>query len=501
MPFGIAARREKRQMKKIILLLFMLTKLIYSQEIHLRTVPLAAGNQGDFYPSLFRGMGNLSIAFDDPISDPLINPAKIYKLEGLRLFFSPTRNTWSNEDGRAVSTSSGSAKYTGTAINSMPFGLFMNKDNFFTGGVVSYQSYSSERSIPNYGLNSNLKSDVGNNVFLFGLLGAYFPELKLSVGGSVSWSELDAMDGVNLLYPGSNDIKQYGRSLDYKIGFLGELSERDQLEFVIARTTYKSSHEVTYGLPYLWYEGNWISQYRTELNKDESKGWIIHTKYSNSINDEVKVGAIFTVNWKEHSKIPNYALANIPRDPGSSTAYNIGIGIVNSGKRTTLGFEYIYEPMTSYTWAEAGENNPSFPLSFKTVENFFDFYNHIIRGGIYTHTDINWLDYRLGIQLYFNKYNLQQNDNILNSSRTVNESWLETTLCGGLTANISGFQILYSLQIILGNGIVGSENNLVWLADAAMRSESDFLIAPNGSLVVDEIPLVTQQISFVYNLK
>jgi hypothetical protein len=497
----IAARREKRQMKKIILLLFMLTELIYSQEIHLRTVPLAASNQGDFYPSLSRGMGNLSIAFDDPLSDPLINPAKTYKLEGLRLFFSPTRNTWSNEDGQAVSTSSGLAKYTGTAINSMPFGLFMKKENFFTGGIVSYQSYSSERSIPNGWLNNNTKNDIGNNIYLLGLVGAYFPELKLSVGCSVSWSELDAMDGVNLLYPGSYDIKQYGRSLNYKIGFLGELSKRDQLEFVIARTTFKSFHEVTYGLPYLWYEDNWISQYRTELNKDESKGWVIHTKYNNSINDEVKVGVIFTINWKEHPKIPNYALANIPRDPGSSTAYNIGIGIVKSGERTLLGFEYIYEPMTSYTWAEAGEGNPSFPLSFRTVENFFDFYNHIFRGGIYTHTDISWLDYRLGIQLYFNKYNLKQNDNILNTSRTVNENWLETTICGGLTINISGFQILYSLQVILGNGIVGSENNFVWPADAAIRSESDFIIAPYASLVVDEIPLVTQQISFVYNLK
>lgn len=474
---------------------------IYSQEINLRTVPLIAVNQSNFYPSLSGGMGNLSIAFDDPLADPLVNPAKASKLGELELFFSPTRNTWSNEDGRAVYTSSGSAKYRGTAIISMPFGLYLKKDNFFTGGIISYQSYSSDRSIPNNWLNDNTKSDIGNNVYLFGLIGMYIPELRLSVAGSVSWIELHAIDGVNLLYPGSYDIKQYGKSLDYKIGFTGEPSKREQLEFVIARTTFKSFHEVTYNFPFWFYTDSWISGYRIESNKDESNGWVIHTKYKNLVSNKVKVGAIFTVNWKEHPKIPNYALANIPRDPGSSTAYNIGVGIVDSGKRTTLGFEYIYEPMTSYTWADAGMDNPSFPPSFKTVENFFDFYNHIIRGGIYTHTDISWLDYRLGIQLHFNNYYLKQNDNILNTNRAVHENWIETTLCGGLTINISGFQILYSLQVILGNGIVGSENNFLSPALDAVRNEADFLIAPNGSLVVDGIPLVTQQISFVYNLK
>ncbi len=490
----------KNKILTILLFSLIFITSIYSQEINLRTVPLVAGNQTDFYPSLSRGMGNLSVAYDDPLTDPLVNPAKASKLGELEFFFSPTRNTWSNEDGREVYTSSGSAKYMGTAINSMPFGLYLKKNNFFTGGIISYQSYSSERSIPYYGLNSNTKSDVGNNVYLFGLIGTYIPELKLSVAGSVSWSELRAIDGVNLLYPGSYDIKQYGRSLDYKLGFVGEPSGREQVEFVIARTTFKSSHEVTYNSPYWFWESRIIG-YRTEYNKDESKGWVIHTKYNNSISDEVKIGGIFTVNWKEHPKIPNYALANIPRDPGSSTAYNIGFGVAESGKRTTLGLEYIYEPITSYTWADAGIDNSEFPSSFKTVENFFDFYNHIIRGGIYTHTDVSWLDYRLGIQLYFNNYYLKQNDNILNTSRAVYENWLETTLCGGLTINISGFQILYSLQVILGNGIVGSENNFVWPAADAMRNEADFLIAPNGALTVDDIPLVTQQISFVYNLK
>lgn len=210
---------------------------------------------------------------------------------------------------------------------------------------------------------------------------------------------------------------------------------------------------------------------------------------------------MFTVNWKEHPKIPNYALANLPRDPGNSSAYNIGVGIVRSGERATFGFEYIFEPITSYTWAEAG-TDPYLPASFKTVENFFDFYNHIVRAGLSTHTDFAWLDYRLGVQLHFNKYNLKQNDNVFHTYRKTNESWLETTLCGGLTINLSNFRILYSLEVTLGDGIVGTDGGLITFDNfSSSGSSSDFLIAPYGSLVIDQIPLISQQISFVYNLR
>jgi hypothetical protein len=385
----------------------------------------------------------------------------------------------------------------------MPFGIFLKKDNFFTSASITYQSFSSERTIPGGWLNDQLtKNDIGDNVYLFGLIGTYFPELKLSIAGSISWSDFKAIDGVNLLYPGSFDIKQDGWSINYKLGFLSELTERDQLEFVIGRNIFKSSHEVTFNNPIWFMRDSFIPNvYRTELNKDESNSWVIHTKYNRNLNNEWRIGTIFTVNWKEHPKIPNYSLANIPRDPGNSTAYNIGAGFVHSGERTTIGLEYIYEPISSYTWAEAGENS-SFPSAFKTVENFFVLYNHIIRAGLYSHTDYGWLDFRLGLQLHFNKYDLKQNDNILITSRAADENWLEATLSGGLTAKFSNIQILYSLQIILGNGIVGADGSGIRpiMFDSFVRAESDFLIAPFGNLVVDEVPLVTQQISFVYNL-
>ena len=491
----------KTKILTVVFFFFMLTNLAYSQEIHIRTVPLAASNQSDFQPSLSRGMGNLSIAFDDPLSDPFSNPAKASRLQGVNLFFSPTRNSWSNEEGSILSSNNGSSKYKGTGINSLPFGLFLKKDNFFAGGLIAYQSYSSERSTNNFIWNNLAwhdpeKKDVGDNTYLFGLMGTYIPDLKVSIAGSVSWSDFKALDGVNLLYPGSTDIKQDGWAVNYKFGLTGEISERDQIDFVVGRSIFRSTHEIFYEYP-IW--SDVMYPYREELNKDESNSWVVHTKYNHNINDEWKIGAILIINWKEHPKIPNYSLANIPRDPGNSTAYNLGMGCVYSGERTTLGLEYVYEPITSYTWAEAGENFP-FSSEFKTVENFFDFYNHILRAGLNTRTDYSWLSFRLGAQLHFYKYILKQDDNIRMTSRNADENWLETTLSGGLTFKFSNVQVLYSLQVILGNGMVGTVT--VWPTRFAVEdaARNDFLIAPYGDLVVDEIPLVTQQISLIYNL-
>ena len=52
-----------------------LTKPLFAQWISIRTVPVIASNQGEFQPSIARGMGNLSIAFEDPLADPFVNPA------------------------------------------------------------------------------------------------------------------------------------------------------------------------------------------------------------------------------------------------------------------------------------------------------------------------------------------------------------------------------------------------------------------------------------------
>ncbi|MFQ5798579.1 MAG: hypothetical protein ACE5H0_07785 [Bacteroidota bacterium] len=476
------------------------THLLVAQSIHIRTVPVIASNQSEFHPSLARGMGNLSIAFDDPLADPLVNPAKASLLQGVNLFSAPTRNSWSNEDGRSVFTTRGSSKYPGAAINSIPFGGFFQKGTFFGGGLLAHQGYTAERSSastvsPWGGTSGWIRRDIGSNTYALALFGMRFPNSDVSVAGSFSWAQYGAMDGVNLLYPGSSDIKQYGRTLEYKVGVIAELAERDRLEFVAARNLFRARHEVTFEI----FSGP-VPSFLTETNLDESNGWIMHAGYTRSVNDEWKIGAIVTVDWKDHPKIPNYSLANIPRDPGNSIAYNVGIGAVQYGERSTWGLEYVYEPITSNTWAEAGEVLDSpLPADFKTIENFFDFSNHILRIGAQSETHHDWLQYRLGAQIHYYRYDLNQVDNVLSTSRFQRERWFETTLSGGLNVEFSNVQLMYTLQLILGNGMVGTEAGF-GRTDAVAPS-SDFLVAPSGKLVVDGIPLLTQQLVFVYRLE
>ena len=229
----------------IMSIFILFINILNAQEITIRSIPLISASQEDFQPSFSRGIGNLSIAFDDSIADPFINPAKASRLSGLKLFFSPTRNSWSNEDGTAVNSNFGSDKFTGTRINSLPFGFYLRKDNFFAGGSIAYQSYSSDRTNSNHyfynSLNFNDRNDIGNNTCLFGLIGTCLPDLKVSIAGSFSWSKYSAFDGVNLLYPGSSEINQDGWAVNYKLGLLAEISDKEQIDLVFGRSMFKST--------------------------------------------------------------------------------------------------------------------------------------------------------------------------------------------------------------------------------------------------------------------
>jgi hypothetical protein len=504
---------EEQTMKllmSILVLMYVVGFPARAQWIQIRTVPVVAANQGEFYPSLARGMGNLTFTLDDPLGASFMNPAKASLVNGIVLFSSPTRAGWSNDNGRAVTSTQGSSLYTGTALSSIPFGTLMNFGSVFGGAVVAYQGYKGDRTrqpFPWVGPldvigPSAATTDLGANTFVTGVLGYQTPDKTFAVGASASWGELSAIDGVNLLYPGATDIRQSGKVWDVKLGVLADLPDGDRLEFVAGRGISKATHEVSYPT----FRGPVLGVVK-EMNKDETREWLLHAVYLRPVGEHWKIGGALTVNWKDHPKIPNYALANIPRDPGTSIAYNLGLGIRWSNERSFWGFEYVYEPITVNTWAEAGEQQGgiairTLPPDFKTVENFFDFANHSIRVGHSSISKWEWLEYRLGAQLHFYKYDLHQIDNIAHTARDFSTDWLETTLTGGLTARVGRLRLLYTLQLVLGNGLVGvSAPRFLAAPDGGViRTNFDVLPAPAGELVVDDITLVTHQFVFVYEL-
>ena len=92
-----------------------------AQVIALKTVPLATGDQFLLLPSERLGMGGVSIALDDMLLDPFVNPAKGALIDESVLLGTPTFYGISNQNG---------------AGRSLPFTALFRSDGGF--GAISF---------------------------------------------------------------------------------------------------------------------------------------------------------------------------------------------------------------------------------------------------------------------------------------------------------------------------------------------------------------------------
>ncbi|MCH8961510.1 MAG: FAD-dependent oxidoreductase, partial [Bacteroidetes bacterium] len=190
-------------------------------------------------------------------------------------------------------------------------------------------------------------------------------------------------------------------------------------------------------------------------------GWAVQAGIQQPLDNGWRFGARLAGDWKRHPKIPNYDLMQIPRDPGNSSAYNLGLGLSRTIGQTTYGLDLIYEPIWSHTWADAlddtpigeDEKNGVVRAGEMTVENFFRFDNSILRFGVRQAGDR--FDFGLGLSLHSYRYHLDQEDFVLPLKRKLEENWSEWTLSLGLGYNFTGFQLRYLSLITLGTGRPG----------------------------------------------
>ena len=75
----------KRLLPALCVLLCLPT-FVFGQLISIKTVPVASGDQFMIFPSRNLAMGGVSIALDDPLLDPFVNPAKGVHLQNPLLF-------------------------------------------------------------------------------------------------------------------------------------------------------------------------------------------------------------------------------------------------------------------------------------------------------------------------------------------------------------------------------------------------------------------------------
>lgn len=470
---------------RTILLTALLATPVAAQHISLKTVPISTGEQFLLFPSANLGMGSLSIALDDPLLDPFVNPALGARVEGVRVFTTPT---FYGDDQEIVGG------------RSFPVGALLGGERIFGGVSFAVQQIRDARRqqwIPLTAAQraSLLGDDGADNVYAVGLAGARLNGGRTAVGVSGFWSDLGALDGVNRLYGNSISIDQSGQVTELRAGVLHELAGDQTLEAMVLKADVDMRHEVVYA-DVRWPGGEpWtmppVVTTRSESNLDRTTTWGAHLRYIRPLVDGWRLGATATGNWKSHPKIPNYDVVNIPRDPGDSQAYELGIGLARTLDRNTFGIEVGIQPARSHTWAFADTalTAPSGAVigsGERTVDNHFRFTNFGLATGL-RHSRER-VDLQLGLGVRRTAYDLDQ-DNYVTEVRTLTEeSWMEWAPSWGIAVRLSGMDLRYA-----------GRANMKGFPDCTLFCGTDEVIAmpdspgPGGG---DFLPAVTQPVFF-----
>jgi len=484
-----------------------------AQLIPIKTIPIAQGNQFQIFPSNNLGMGSVSIALPDSLQDPFVNPATGSRLQTSRFFSSPTVYS--------VTRGTGGGR-------SLPLAVLARRANWYGGLALALQQVDPSRppepdggvivdvALPNpggFGPTSVVPSPdlrAHGNQFAFGMIGRSIPGRNLSIGASVLWNGLHALDGVDLLYAGSRRLAQSGHSLDLRVGALkewpGERGART-LEATLLRNTFAATHEVTYADAF-WdpTTQQFQEQARIERNFDRSNTWGLQLDYRMPLpTPGWRIGWLATANRSSQPKIPNYELANVPavpRDPGRTSAYNFGVGVARVLGPSRFGIDVVYEPIASYTWAHAAAPivtaaGDTIATGAKTLENRFRFSNALFRIGFDERLRLTSNDstvaFQLGLILRSINYHLVQTDHVQLQQRSLDTRWIEWTPTWGLSLRFPNVEVRYQGRATKGGGRPGSP---IFIGMGGVRLDGASLVAPpNGQVIMTDVSTVTHQIS------
>ncbi len=445
-----------------------------------RTVPVMQDEQFDIYPSTRPGLGGISIAIDDTLADPFTNPAKATRLKGFTISTAPYSHSISGNRGGG---------------RTLPIGFFARSGSWAIAAIGAMQQL--DRAGPIW--NRPTSELTATNQYLSGSIAHRFDDQGLSVGLSATHADLAAVDGVDLLYAGSDRIDQSGSFNDFRLGATKEWEPGHVFELMLLRNTTDMRHDVRFTTGFFDPALRvWKSTTRTDVNLDQTNIWGVHSEYVQPVGTEGwRLGLLGTANHLSHPKIPNYVLQNLPRDPGTTNSFNVGLGAARETGSVTLGADVIIEPMTSNTWADAATittrpDGTTIPAGDKTVENHFQFHNTKARLGV-GHTwgadssEHGAFSVNFGLAMYAISYDLRQTNNITRSSRTQHENWVESGPTFGMRYRTHDIDLSYAFRANCGSqGCDAFPNRgIVFAADAA-RALGGIILAPGAPLRLQE---------------
>ena len=447
-----------------------------AQVVTPKTVPVLQSGQFDIFPSDRAGMGGAVIAVDDTLLDPFVNPAKATRVGIGHVFSAPFFHSISGARGGG---------------RSLPVGGGASWGNWAAAGLFTFQQL--DRVGPNWELSTSDRS--ASNEYVAGSIARRVTP-STSVGFSVQVASLGAIDGVDLLYAGSDRIEQSGRLADFRLGLTKETGNERDLEVMLVHARTDMRHDVRF-TTWRWdpVTQRTIQEQRTDLNQDRTHIWGLHSEYSRPVGSEGwKLGWLGTVNRLSHPKIPNYVIQNIPRDPGTTYSFNAGMGISRSAAGTLFAADLIYEPMFADTWADAANDTAvvgggTIAAGEKTVENTFRFNNFKLRFGAGRDIPVaqdsgTVFGYQLGLGLHAIKYRLQQANHVQRTFRTQREDWIEWTPTLGLRLRSRNLDMMYNFSVTCGPGACGQGGGPVFFAtpDAVALTAGGIIAAPSGDL-------------------
>ena len=484
----------------VALLLGLLPLTARAQLISVKTVPLAQGDQFNFFPSRNQGMAGVSIALADTLLDPFSNPAKASRLQGSHFFGTPSFFSISQKAGGG---------------RTLPVTALARRGSMFGGAGLAFQEIDAGRRVNFFPVfTSSTVPEIArkshDNRYGFAMLGRAFAGTGISVGASMFGAGLEAVDGVDLMYAGSQAVEQRGQAMDVRVGVLKEWGPARSLEAVIVHNRYRSAHDVTYA-DWFWdpESHSTVPRPRVDHNLDRTNTSGAHLTYVQALGSEGwRIGGLLTANRLTHPKIPNYEIMNIPRDPGHSDALNVGVGVSKVEAGATLALDVIYEPIRTNTWAEAASPlasaaGPTIPAGGKTIENDFRFSNALVRIGmgqdIALADELHAAGFQFGLAVRRIHYWLRQDDNVSGSRRHQEERWVEWTPTWGARFRFPRLEIGYNGRLTAGTGRPGVGNSIRLVEN--VPAANSIVAAPSGQLTLDEVRVVTHQLSVSFPIR
>lgn len=461
-----------------------------------KTVPVLQGDQFAIFPSDRVGMAGVGVAVDDTLADPFVtNPARAVRARRAALFATPYFHDVSQGGGGRT----------------VPLGGHGGNGRWGAAAIVALQQL--ERAGPVW--NRPNRERTATNRYVAAALARQLGA-GVAVGVSAYAAGLAAVEGVDLMYAGSDRIDQDGALVDLRLGLTKAWSGRRVLDVVALHARTDVTHDVHF-TTWRWDSAarRGVQESRDEHNVDRTRVWGAHAQYAQPVGARGwRLGALATLNRLAHPKIPNYVFMNIPRDPGTTYAGALGLAAGRSIGGSSFGVDLTYEPMTSETWADAARDTAVvgggvIRAGGRTVENRFRFGNTRLRLGggrdyALGRDSATTIGFQLGVGAHAVDYRLRQWNNVQRTFRRQQEDWVEWTPTLALRFRARDLDVRYAYRSTCVGGLscgdrVGFGRGGDVLAGAP--GAGGVIAAPSGPLTFDGGRASAHQLTFVVPLQ